>query len=92
MGEWSHIAFLFPGQGSQEVGMGKDFYEHSGIARRTFDEADAIMGFSLSAIMFENEQGLLDDTSYTQPAMYVNSVAILRFLQERLPGDRKSVV
>ena len=74
-------AFLFPGQGSQFVGMGRDLYESSAAARAIFDEANEVLGFSLTDIMFgtggdpEAEADVLRQTQNTQPALYVHSVA-----------------
>ena len=72
------IALLFPGQGSQSVGMGQSLWEQSDIARKTFTEADDILGISLSRLMFEGPKSDLDDTINTQPALYVHSVAAFR--------------
>lgn len=82
---WQKIALIFPGQGSQVVGMGKDFAAQYAIARQTFEEADDLLGFSLSTMMFDGPQAALDETHNTQPAMYICSVAILRVLQELVP-------
>ncbi len=68
-------AFLFPGQGSQSVGMGKDLAAQYPVARRFFDEADALFGFSLSQLMWEGPKEQLDETVNTQPALYLHSVA-----------------
>jgi [acyl-carrier-protein] S-malonyltransferase len=72
------IAWLFPGQNSQEVGMGRTLAEAHPLARQTYEEADAILGFSLSELMFEGPKALLDETINTQPAIYVHSVALVR--------------
>lgn len=74
----STIAWLFPGQGSQSVGMGQSLYENSAVARALFDEADEVLGFALSRLMFEGEKVELDQTINTQPALYVHSVATFR--------------
>lgn len=68
-------AFLFPGQGSQSVGMGKDLAAQYPIARQFFDEADALFGFSLSQLMWDGSKEQLDETVNTQPALYLHSVA-----------------
>ncbi len=85
MPDWSTTAFVFPGQGSQMVGMGRDFVEDHPIARQTFVEADDILGFSLSKLCFEGPEEDLNDTINTQPALYVSGIAILRVLQDRFP-------
>ncbi|MCL4250284.1 MAG: ACP S-malonyltransferase [Anaerolineae bacterium] len=85
---WSQTAFVFPGQGSQVVGMGKDIAEAYPAAREVFDEADAVLGYSLSRLCFDGPESDLNDTYYTQPALYVCSIAILRALQSRLPAVR----
>jgi [acyl-carrier-protein] S-malonyltransferase len=74
----STIAWLFPGQGSQSVGMGQSLYDHSAVARALFEEADEVLGFALSRLMFEGDKAELDQTINTQPALYVHSVAAFR--------------
>ena len=75
-------AFVFPGQGSQTVGMGRELAIHYPIAKQTFEETDGILGFSLSKPMWEGPVGDLNDTINTQPALYVHSLAAFRvFLQ-----------
>ncbi len=71
-------AFVFPGQGSQTVGMGKDLAAQYPIVKQTFDEADSILGFSLSKLMWEGPDVDLNDTVNTQPALYVHSLAAFR--------------
>lgn len=68
-------AFLFPGQGSQAVGMGKDLAAQYPIAKQFFDEADALFGFSLSSLMWDGPEAELNDTVNTQPALYLHSMA-----------------
>ena len=68
-------AFVFPGQGSQAVGMGKDLAAQFPTAKQIFDEADSILGFSLSKLMWEGPKEGLDETVNTQPALYIHSVA-----------------
>lgn len=75
-------AYLFPGQGSQYVGMGKEVYESSASARAFFDEADALFGFNLSDLAFSGPEEQLTDTLYQQPALYVASLANWQFMKE----------
>jgi [acyl-carrier-protein] S-malonyltransferase len=77
------IAFLFPGQGSQAVGMGKELAEKYPIARRTFDEADEALGYKLSELCFEGPEDKLRLTEITQPAILTASVAAFRVLVEK---------
>lgn len=77
------IAFVFPGQGSQYVGMGKQLYDTSPAARRVFERADEVLGFSLSMLCFEGPQEELDDTVNAQPAILTVSIACLEALNER---------
>ena len=78
-------AFVFPGQGSQAQGMGKELAQAYPIARRTFEEADEILGFPLSKLMWEGPAEELNDTLNTQPALYVHSMAALRVFAEHAP-------
>jgi [acyl-carrier-protein] S-malonyltransferase len=74
------IAYLFPGQGSQAVGMGRDLYDKSPEARALFDAADKALGFSISQIAFEGPEEALRLTQHTQPALLVVSTAACRLL------------
>lgn len=81
----SKIALIFPGQGSQIVGMGKDLFEKYPAARQTFEEADEALGYKLSHICFEGPEDQLRLTEITQPAILTASIAALRVLETRLP-------
>jgi len=78
-------AFVFPGQGSQAVGMGRDLAAVYSAAQKTFEEADSVFGFSLSKLMWEGPAEELNDTVNTQPALYVHSVAAYRVFCELYP-------
>jgi len=80
----TQVAFLFPGQGSQAVGMGADIFEASPAARRIFESADEALGISLSAICFQGPDDVLRETINTQPAIVTVSLALLVTLQETL--------
>ncbi len=79
-------AFIFPGQGSQTVGMGKDLADQFPIAKQTFEEADSILGFELSKLMMEGAADELNDTLNTQPALFVHSLASYRAFSDRYPS------
>jgi [acyl-carrier-protein] S-malonyltransferase len=77
------IAYIFPGQGAQLVGMGKDFYEAEPIAKEIFDKADKITGYALSQICFEGPEDKLNSTTISQPAIFAMSVAVLEVLKSK---------
>ena len=79
----ARFAFLFPGQGAQAVGMGKDLYEQSPTARRVFDLADETLGFALSKVCFAGPVDRLTATDISQPAIFVHSAAMLAVLAEQ---------
>lgn len=85
-------AFIFPGQGAQYVGMGRDFYEAFRIVRETFEEADERLGFSLTHLMFEGPAEELTLTKNSQIAIYVMSVALWRAFKEQMPEIEPVVV
>jgi [acyl-carrier-protein] S-malonyltransferase len=75
------IACIFPGQGSQFVGMGKDLFEASAVAREAFEIANEVLGYDLVKICFEGPEETLRETRYTQPAILAHSVAVWRMLE-----------
>lgn len=75
------IAFLFPGQGSQTFGMGKDIYEKYDIAKKIYEKVEIITGIDIAKISFEDSEKL-NETKYTQLAILTNSLAILEILKE----------
>ncbi|MDQ1913252.1 ACP S-malonyltransferase [Paenibacillus sp. GD4] len=75
------IAFVFPGQGAQSVGMGKDIYTSDAAAKRIFDAADVALGFELSRIIFEGPEEELKQTYHTQPALLTTSIAYLELFK-----------
>lgn len=79
------FAFLFPGQGSQYVGMIKGFYDQFPVARRTFEEADDLLHRKLSTIIFEGPEESLVETRNSQLGIYVSSMAIVNVLNDKFP-------
>ncbi len=79
-------AYVFPGQGSQFPGMAKDLYENYATAKSMVDEADAILGFSLSEVMFEGTEEALKQTRVTQPAIYLHSVLVAKLGKDFAPS------
>ena len=90
--DWGKTAFLFPGQGSQLVGMGQDFVAAYPAALAVFEQAELWLGFNLRDICFHGPETALNDTSNTQPALYTHSAAILRVLRDELPQARPAYV
>src|SRR5215472_348061 len=79
----SPIVFMFPGQGSQQVGMGRELAAMFPVAQETFDEADAALGYKLSQVCFQGPEDQLQLTEITQPAILTTSVATWRVLQSQ---------
>ncbi|MCD6336749.1 MAG: ACP S-malonyltransferase [Candidatus Marinimicrobia bacterium] len=77
-------AFIFPGQGSQFVGMGKDIYQEYPTAKAIYDKADEVLDFSISSLSFEGPEDQLKLTENTQPAILTTSIALLKILQEKI--------
>ncbi len=87
-----NTAFIFPGQGSQTVGMGKDLVAQYPAAKHTFEEADSILGFALSKLMMEGAADELNDTSNTQPALFVHSLASYRAFSHLYPDVKPAAL
>jgi [acyl-carrier-protein] S-malonyltransferase len=81
----SKIAFLFPGQGAQSVGMGRQLAETVPDARRLYDQAAAVLGYDLAKLCFEGPEEQLDSTVISQPALFVTSLAALESLRQHAP-------
>lgn len=87
-----NIALVFPGQGSQYVGMGKEFYVPGSPVKAAMDKADEVLGFELSKIILDGPEDKLRQTQYTQPAIFALSVGIFNLLNSKnLLSDKKIV-
>ena len=84
-GSTGKTAWIFPGQGAQKCGMGKDFYEKSTAARQIYDEASRLLGLDMAALCFE-ENERLDQTEYTQAALVTTCLAMAEALRDVLPA------
>jgi [acyl-carrier-protein] S-malonyltransferase len=80
-------AYVFPGQGSQFVGMGKDLYENSPLAKELFEKANSILGFRITDILFSGTDEELKQTKVTQPAIFLHSVILAKTLGDSLKPD-----
>ena len=80
-------AYVFPGQGAQFSGMGKELYENSDLAKSLFDQANEILGFDITKIMFEGEAEELKQTKVTQPAIFLHSVILAKVLGDKFQPD-----
>ena len=80
-------AYVFPGQGAQFPGMGKDLYETSALARQLFEKANEILGFSITNIMFGEDAEALKQTKVTQPAIFLHSVVLAKVLGESFQAE-----
>ena len=78
----SKIAFIYPGQGAQKAGMGRDFYENSPLAAKLYDQASQALGLDMKALCFE-ENEKLDLTEYTQAALVTTCLAMTAVLKEQ---------
>lgn len=80
-------AFVFPGQGAQFVGMGKDLYESNPVAREMFEKANEILGFRITDLMFDGDAEDLRQTKVTQPAVFLHSVILAKTLESEIKPD-----
>ena len=80
-------AFVFPGQGAQFVGMGKDLYENNPVAKEMFDKANEILGFNITDLMFNGTDEDLRQTKVTQPAIFLHSVILAKTMGDAFDPD-----
>lgn len=86
------VGFLFPGQGAQFIGMGKDLYEQYEVAKKVFDQANEILGYDLNGLCFSGAEDELTKTRVAQPAIFVTSVAVLEILKQEYPELKPCLV
>ena len=79
-------AYVFPGQGAQFTGMGKDLYESNATAKAMFDQANEILGFNITDVMFEGSAEDLKQTKITQPAVFLHSVIVAKTMEDFNPS------
>jgi [acyl-carrier-protein] S-malonyltransferase len=80
-------AYVFPGQGAQFSGMGKELYQNSEVVKNLFDEANQILGFEITQIMFEGTEEQLKQTNVTQPAVFLHSIAVIKSIGDAFKPD-----
>ena len=85
------VAFVFPGQGSQYVGMGKSLYEASETARKVFDQADRVLNFPLSTLCFEGPEASLNDTINAQPAIRTVRITCRSAIKDRCAATGQAI-
>lgn len=85
------VGLLFPGQGSQYVGMVKELYSTVPDVKNMLDQADSTLGFDLSKIILEGPDEVLKQTKYTQPAIFAVSMALYEYLKTKIPQDKISL-
>ena len=78
------ISVLFPGQGSQSIGMAKEFYDNFDYIKTIYSQADEILNFKLTKLIFEGPKDLLDQTEHTQPAIFLTSYAIFSAMRNEI--------
>src|SRR5919112_97863 len=78
-------AYVFPGQGAQYAGMGKTFYENSAFAKKLFEQANELLGFRISDVMFNGSEEDLKQTAITQPAVFIHSVIAFKSIEGPRP-------